>query len=203
MSNFKVTWDKKTSILTQIWYFWTVNLVWIYWWLSNDAQSLKQNRRGALLFFKVIRQISRSHGTKNRLFLTPIERFRTVASDWIHRWIWNNTQSLMWCGRCALSFFEVIHQISRSHGLKNWWFRSNLITRPVAAIKSFRFALFPFGHQSKCTCVMFPEQMHSQHYTLTLTECTLQLGVYTPKPLCYHSHRSVHSNHTPNIIGVH
>ena len=38
---------------------------------------------------------------------------------------------------------------------------------------------------------------------LTLTECTLQLGVYTPKPLCYHSHRSVHSNHTPNIIGVH
>ena len=39
--------------------------------------------------------------------------------------------------------------------------------------------------------------------SLTLTECTLQLGVYTPKPLCYHSHRSVHSNHTPNIIGVH
>ena len=34
-------------------------------------------------------------------------------------------------------------------------------------------------------------------------------GVYTPvwsvhsKPLCYHSHWSVHSNHTPNIIGVH
>ena len=39
--------------------------------------------------------------------------------------------------------------------------------------------------------------------TLTLTECTLQLGVYTPKPLCCHSHWSVHSNHTPNIIGVH
>ena len=39
--------------------------------------------------------------------------------------------------------------------------------------------------------------------SLTLTECTLQLGVYTPKPLCYHSHRSVHSNHTPNIISVH
>ena len=28
-------------------------------------------------------------------------------------------------------------------------------------------------------------------------------GVYTPKPLCYHSHWSVHFNHTPNIIGVH
>ena len=36
-----------------------------------------------------------------------------------------------------------IHQISRSHVLKNRWFKSNLskITRPVAAIKSLRFAL--------------------------------------------------------------
>ena len=41
-------------------------------------------------------------------------------------------------------FFRVIHQISRSHGLKNRRFESNLskITRPVAAIKSLRFALF-------------------------------------------------------------
>ena len=41
-------------------------------------------------------------------------------------------------------FFGVIHQISRSHGLKNRRFESNLskITRPVAAIKSLRFALF-------------------------------------------------------------
>ena len=41
-------------------------------------------------------------------------------------------------------FFGVILQISRSHGLKNQWFESNLskITRPVAAIKSLRFALF-------------------------------------------------------------
>ena len=40
-------------------------------------------------------------------------------------------------------FFGVIHQISRSHGLKNRRFKSNLskITRPVAAIKSLRFAL--------------------------------------------------------------
>ena len=41
-------------------------------------------------------------------------------------------------------FFLVMHQISRSHRLKNWRFKSNLskITRPVAAIKSLRFALF-------------------------------------------------------------
>ena len=40
--------------------------------------------------------------------------------------------------------FKVIHQISRSHELKNLRFESNLskITRPVAAIKSLRFTLF-------------------------------------------------------------
>ena len=65
---FKVTRLKKSLILTQIGRFRTATLVWIHWWLWNDAQSLKQHRRGALSFFKVIRQISRSHGTKNRLF---------------------------------------------------------------------------------------------------------------------------------------
>ena len=41
------------------------------------------------------------------------------------------------------ALFGVIHQISRSHGLKNRRFKSNLskITRLVAAIKSLRFAL--------------------------------------------------------------
>ena len=68
LSNFKVSLDKKPSILTQIGRFRTITLVWIHWWLWNDAQSLKQHRRGALSFFKVIRQISRSHGTKNRQF---------------------------------------------------------------------------------------------------------------------------------------
>ena len=42
-------------------------------------------------------------------------------------------------------FFGVIHQIPWSHGLKNWWFGPYLskITRPIADIKSLRFALFP------------------------------------------------------------
>ena len=60
--------QKKTSILTQIGRFRTVTPVRIHWWLWNDVQSVKQHRRGALSFFKVIRQISRSHGTKNRHF---------------------------------------------------------------------------------------------------------------------------------------
>ena len=38
----------------------------------NDAQSLKLHQRGALLFFKVIRQISRSHGSKNRRILPKL-----------------------------------------------------------------------------------------------------------------------------------
>ena len=59
---------QKTSILTQIWRFRTVTPVRIHWWLWNDAQSLKQHKRSALLFFKVNCQISRLHGTKNRRF---------------------------------------------------------------------------------------------------------------------------------------
>ena len=55
---------------------------------------------------------------------TQLSRFRTVTPVWIHIWWWND-------------------EISRSHGLKNLWFESNFseITRPVAAIKSLRFAL--------------------------------------------------------------
>ena len=64
LSNFKVARDKNSSMLTQIGRFWTVTPVWIHWWLWNDAQSLKQHGRGALMFSKVIRHISRSHGTK-------------------------------------------------------------------------------------------------------------------------------------------
>ena len=104
-------------------------------------------RRGALLFSIVIHQISRSHRTKQPPILTWIEHFRTVASVWIYWWIWNDAQSLMLHRRGALLFFEVIHQISRSHGLKHRWFGSNLskITRLVAAIKSLRFALFYYN----------------------------------------------------------
>ena len=55
---------KVTEVKTQLSRFRTVTPVWIHGWLWNDAQSLKKHRRGALLFFKVIRQISRSLGTK-------------------------------------------------------------------------------------------------------------------------------------------
>ena len=56
---------KVTEVTTQLNRFRTVTPVWIHIWWWNDAYSLVLLRRGALLIFKVIRQISRSHGSKN------------------------------------------------------------------------------------------------------------------------------------------
>ena len=55
-----------TEVKTQLNRFRTVTPVWIHIWWWNDAHSLMLLRRGALLFFKVIHQISRSHGSNNR-----------------------------------------------------------------------------------------------------------------------------------------
>ena len=57
---------KVTEVMTPFSRFRTVTPVWIHIWWWNVAQSLMLPRIGALLFFKVIRQISRSHGSKNR-----------------------------------------------------------------------------------------------------------------------------------------
>ena len=56
---------KVTEVTTQLNRFRTVTPVWIHVWWWNDAYSLIMPRRGALLFFKVICQISRSRGSKN------------------------------------------------------------------------------------------------------------------------------------------
>ena len=57
---------KVTEVTTQLNRFRIVTPVWIHIWWWNDAYSLMLLRIGALLFFKVIRHISRSHGSKNR-----------------------------------------------------------------------------------------------------------------------------------------
>ena len=57
---------KVTEVNTQLSRFRTLTPVWIHIWQWNHGHSWKQHRRGALLFFKVIRQISRSHGSRNR-----------------------------------------------------------------------------------------------------------------------------------------
>ena len=56
----------KVEVTTQLNRFRTVTPVWIHIWWWNYAYSLIMLRRGALFFLKVIRQISRSHGSKNR-----------------------------------------------------------------------------------------------------------------------------------------
>ena len=57
---------KGTEVNSQLSRFRSVTPVWIHIWLWNDIYGLMLLRRGALLFFKVIRQSSRSHGAKNR-----------------------------------------------------------------------------------------------------------------------------------------
>ena len=56
---------KVTEVTTQLNRFRTVTPVWIHVWWWNDTYSLMLLRRGALLFLKVICQISRSHSAKN------------------------------------------------------------------------------------------------------------------------------------------
>ena len=48
--------------------FQTITPVWVHRWLLNVTQSLKWFRRAAILFFKVIHQISRSQRPKNRFW---------------------------------------------------------------------------------------------------------------------------------------
>ena len=57
---------KVTKVTTQLNSFRTVTPVWIHIWWWNHAYGLMILRRGALLFLKVIRQISRSHNSKKR-----------------------------------------------------------------------------------------------------------------------------------------
>ena len=52
---------KVTEVMTPFSHFRTVTPVWTHIWRWNDAQRLMLLRRGTLLFFKVIHQISRSH----------------------------------------------------------------------------------------------------------------------------------------------
>ena len=77
-------------------------------------------------------------------------------------------------------FFGVIHQISRSHGLKNQRFESNLskITRPVATIKSLKFALlyaesFKKGKGHKLIGHSFGRNLHKSNMAATCQEIAL------------------------------
>ena len=49
--------------------------------LKNDAQCLMLHRRGTLLFFEVIHQISRSYRPKNQLFDSNLSKITGLVKD--------------------------------------------------------------------------------------------------------------------------
>ena len=114
-------------------------------WLRNDAHIFKWHGRGALLVFVVICHISRSHG--QQIDFSQIWAFPYNNSNL------NSRMAMKWhiVSRCMeeghpYCFYELFIQILKSHGQKIRWYGSDLskITRPVAAIKSLRFALFEY-----------------------------------------------------------
>ena len=121
----KVTQAKKVPILAQTERFRTVIPVWIHSWLRNDAQSLKYYRNRYSIVFQGHLSKFQGHTGKKVPILTRIERFRTEALVWIHRWLRNDERSLKYYRRGALLFFKVIHQISRSQGQKKCRFWPN------------------------------------------------------------------------------
>ena len=92
--------------LTQIGRFWTVTPVWMHKWLRNDAQSCKNRRRGDLLFFKVIRQISRSRGSENRPIWPRLGAFPDCNSSL------NSPMATKWCTKLevALKSCPIVFQ---------------------------------------------------------------------------------------------
>ena len=93
---------KVTEVTTQLKRFRTVTPVWIHIWWWNDAYSLMMLRRGALLFLKVIRQISRSHGSKKRriwprLGISGLFQFEfTNGYEMLHK-AWSSIEEVPYC----------------------------------------------------------------------------------------------------------
>ena len=112
---------KVTEVTTQLNRFRTVTPVWIHIWWWNDTYSLMLHRRGALLFFKVIRQVSRSYGAKNRRIWPRLGVSRLVLQfeitngyEMLHK-AWSSIEEMPYCfprssikfqGRPALKIVE-------------------------------------------------------------------------------------------------
>ena len=135
---------KVTEVNTQLSRFRTLTPVWIHIWQWNHAHSWKQHRRGALLFFKATRQISRSHGSKNRRIWPKLGvsgqqlQFEfTDGYEMLHK-AWNSKGEVPYCfPRSSIKFQGHTGQNITDFD-PNWAFPDY---RPVAAFKSLRFAL--------------------------------------------------------------
>ena len=92
-SNSMVTLDKKLPILTRIERYRILTPVSIHPGLWNDAQSLCSIEEAPYCFWRSSIKFQ-CHTDKKSLILIRIGRFRTATQVWIHRWIWNDAQSL-------------------------------------------------------------------------------------------------------------
>ena len=119
---------------TQLCRFRTITPVWIHIWQWNDAQSLMLLRRGALLFIKVIRQISRSHGLENRRFWPKLGvsglylQFEfTDGYEMTHK-AWSSIQEVPYC------FLRSSLKFQGHTGQKKWAFqgRNSSLNTPMA-----------------------------------------------------------------------
>ena len=82
---------KVTEVKTQISCFRTVTLAWIHICWRNDVQGLICHRRWALSFS---RSSIKFQGHTGQNISTQFGHFWTVTPVWIHRWLWNDAQSL-------------------------------------------------------------------------------------------------------------
>ena len=95
--------SRSQEVKTQFSCFQTVTLVWIHIWWRNDVQGLMWHRRFALLFFKVIHDISRSHRRKIANF-DPVWAFLDCNTSL------NSQMAMKWCiklevvKRCPIVF---------------------------------------------------------------------------------------------------
>ena len=117
------------------------NPVWIHQLSLNDAQSLKLHRRSALLFFKVIRQISWSYSTINRRFSPKLDVYGlllhfefTDGYKRMHK-AWNTLEEVPDC------FFKITSQISRSHRTKIADFDPDLAFPDSSSILNWQLAM--------------------------------------------------------------
>ena len=116
---------KKSPILTWIERFWTVTQLLIHWWIWSDAQSLAKysSKRCSIIFQGLPSNFEVTWGKKSQL-LTQFERFRIIVKVWIHRWLWNDAQSLTWYRRGALFFSR---STIKCQGHTGWKMDDNLI----------------------------------------------------------------------------
>ena len=94
---------KVTEVKTQLSLFRTVTPVWIHIWRWNDEKSLMLLRRGALLFFKVIRQIWRSHDWKKHRFWPKsgvsglLLKFKFIDGNEMMHQAWSSLEEMPYC----------------------------------------------------------------------------------------------------------